>query len=93
MEIIKLRGVLVDILCKISSDYKAYVTRYKRGFNQLLLNFHNALNGTMVAMRINYRNFTNSISTIGFEINPYNPCVAKKVIGGSQMTIFFDVDD
>ena len=47
--IIKIRGVLVDILCRISSDYKAYVTREKRGVKQLLLHCQNTLNGTMVS--------------------------------------------
>ena len=49
MAIIKLRGVLVDHLCEISSDYKAYVTRYMRGVKLLLLRYQNALYGTMVA--------------------------------------------
>ena len=30
MAIIKLRGVLVEILYKISSDYKSYITRDNR---------------------------------------------------------------
>jgi hypothetical protein len=30
---------------------------------------------------------------IGFEFNPYDPCVANKMIDGHQMTITFHVDD
>ena len=48
MEIIKICGVLVDILCNISSTYKPYVTREKKGFKQFLLRFQNALYVTMV---------------------------------------------
>ena len=29
----------------------------------------------------------------GFELNPYNPCVANKIIGGKKMTFFCNVDD
>ena len=29
----------------------------------------------------------------GFEINFYGPCVANKIIGGKQMTVFWHVDD
>ena len=29
----------------------------------------------------------------GFKLNPYDPCVANKVIGGTQMTICWNVDD
>ena len=42
MAIIKLRGVLVDILCVVFSDYKSYVTRDKRGDKQLLLHCQNS---------------------------------------------------
>jgi hypothetical protein len=30
---------------------------------------------------------------MGFEINPYDPCVANKMMNGSQMTIKWHVDD
>ena len=92
MEFIKLRGVLVDIICKISSDYKAYVTRDKRRVNQLLLRLHNALYEKMVDSLLYYCKFTKSIASIGFDINPYDPCVANKAIDGSHMKIWFYVD-
>jgi hypothetical protein len=54
----------------------------------------NALYGTMVAsLLLYYRKFTKSLTQIGFEINPYDPCVANKIIEGKQMTICFHVDD
>jgi hypothetical protein len=34
-----------------------------------------------------------SLTDIGFIINPYNPCVANKIIEGKQMTIYFHVDN
>ena len=83
----------MDILCQIYSDYKAYVTRDKRGVQQFLLNFQNALYGTMVASLLYYCKFTKRLTSIGFEINPYDPCVSNKVINGSQMKICFHVDD
>ena len=30
---------------------------------------------------------------MGFEINPYDPCVSNKMVNGHQMTIFWNVDD
>ena len=90
---IKLRGVLVDITYRVSSDYQAYVTRDKRGVNQLLPNFQNSLYGKMVAILIYYSKFTNIFTIIGFEIKPYDLCIANNVIDGSQTTIFFYVDE
>jgi hypothetical protein len=30
---------------------------------------------------------------MGFEINPYDPCVANKVVNGTQMTVRWHVND
>jgi hypothetical protein len=94
MVIIKIRRVLVDILVQIAPDvYKSYVTTDKKGMKQLLVQCQNALYGTMVASLLYYRKFTKSLTSVGFEINPYDPCVANKIVNGMQMTICFHVDD
>ena len=73
--------------------YKSYATTDKKGVRQLLVQCQNALYGTMVASLLYYRKFTKSLTGIGFELNPYDPCVANKMIEGKQMTICFHVDD
>jgi hypothetical protein len=94
MAIIKIRGVLVDILVEIAPDvYKSYVTTDKKGTKQLLVQCQNALYGTMVASLLYYRKFTKSLTSVGFNINPYDPCVANKTVDGTQMTICFHADD
>jgi hypothetical protein len=94
MAIIKILGVLVDILVQIAPNvYKSYVTTDKEGAKQLLVQCQNALYGTMVASLLYYRKFTKSLKSVRFEINPYNPCVANKIVDGTQMTICFHVDD
>ena len=40
-----------------------------------------------------YKKFKGDIETIGFEVNPYDPCVANRMIGGTQHTICWHVDD
>jgi hypothetical protein len=50
MAIIKICGVLMDILVQIATNvYKSYIMTNKKGMKQLLLHFQNALYGTMVA--------------------------------------------
>jgi hypothetical protein len=94
MAFIKIRGVLVDFLVEIAPDvYTSYVSRYKKGSKQLLIQYQNALYGTMVASLLYYRKFVKSLTDSGFIINPYDPCVANKIIEGKQMTICFHVDD
>ena len=94
MAIIKIRGILVDMLVDIAPDvYKDYVTLDKKGNKQLIVQCLNAIYGTMMASLLYYRKFCKSLMDKGFIFNPYDPCVANKVINGKQMTICFHVDD
>jgi hypothetical protein len=94
MAIIRIRGVLVDMLVDIAPDvYKPYVTVDKKGVKSLIVQCLNAIYGTMVASLLYYRKFCKSLTSYGFEFNPYDPCVANKMVNGKQLTIGFHVDD
>ena len=49
--------------------------------------------GTLKAALLFYRKFRSDIEAQGFEINPYDRCVANKIINGHQMTVLWHVDD
>jgi hypothetical protein len=84
----------VDILVEIPPEaYKSYVSQDKKGNKQLMLQCQNALYGTMVASLLYYWKFVKSLMDIDFIINPYDPCVANRMIEGEQMNIYFHVDD
>jgi hypothetical protein len=92
--IIKLRGVLVDILLDVAPElYKDYVMTGNKGIKQFIVQCQNAIYGAMIASLLYYRKFTTSIIGYGFKINPHNPCVANKIVDGNQMTILYHVDD
>ena len=94
MAIIKIRGILVDILVDLAPDvYREFFITDKKGFIKLVVQCHNAQYGTMVASLLYYRKFVKSLTDIGFVLNPYDPCVANKMISGHQMTIRLHVDD
>ena len=78
--IIKLRRVLVNILYKISSDYKVYVNRDKRTVKQLLIRRQNALDRKLVDSLLYYCKFTKSLISTGFEINPSDLYISNKAI-------------
>ncbi len=40
-----------------------------------------------------YRKLVSELKGMGFEINPYDPCVANKMVNGTQMAIRWHVDD
>ena len=92
--IVRIRGMLVDILVKIAPDvYADYVTFDKKGNKQILVECLNAIYGTMVAALLFYQKFTNTLKEGGYIMNDYDPCVWNKVIDGNQCTICFHVDD
>jgi hypothetical protein len=94
MAIIRIRGVLADMLVDIAPDvYKGFVTKDKNGVSVLVVQCQNAIYGTMVASLLYYRKFRKSLEGNGFEFNPYDPCVANKTVRGKQITICFHVDD
>lgn len=40
-----------------------------------------------------YRKLRADLEDMGFEVNPYDPCVANKIVNGSQCTVVWHVDD
>ena len=40
-----------------------------------------------------YLKFFKNLNSTGFELNPYDPCVANKIVEGAQLTIVSHVDD
>jgi len=47
----------------------------------------------MVAALLYYKKFVKSLTKKGFKLNPYDGCVANKIVNGKQLTICFHVDD
>ena len=84
----------MDTLVEIFPNvYKLHVTTDKKGVKQLLLQCHNALYCMMAESLLYSCKFTKSLIDVGFNINPYDPCVANKMINGQQMTICYHVDN
>ena len=52
-----------------------------------------AVYGTMVAALLYYKKFVKSLMKQGYKINPYDGCMADKVVKGKQVTICFHIDD
>ena len=46
----------------------------------------NALYGIMKAALLFYLKFVKNLKSIGFVLNPYDPCVANNIVDGAQLT-------
>ena len=89
-----IRGKLAQMLCDIAPDtYKKYMTRDRNGNPVLYVKLLKALYGLMEASLMFYQKLLKDLNAKGFVVNPYDPCVANKVINGEQFTIVWHVDD
>ena len=90
--LLKLRGQFVDIMCTVNPEYRTYV-RYEKGVKVLYLRLLRALYGCLESALLWYELYSTTLVLMGFKLNPYDLCVANKMIRGSQCTIAFYVDD
>ena len=91
--IMKITGVLVDILLKMSPDvYHGYVV-VENGKKVIYVEVLRAIYGMLESALIWYRKFREDLEEIGFIFNPYDACIANRMINGKQHTIRFHVDD
>jgi hypothetical protein len=92
--IMRLRGKLTELVVKVAPEiYTKYVIINYKGETVLYVRLLNALYGIMKAALLYYQRFVTDLKSIGFEINPYDPCVANKIVKGKQLTVVWHVDD
>ena len=91
--IMKITGVLVDLLVDISPEvYGPYVV-YDKQKKALYVQVLRGLYGMLVAALLWYNDFRKGLEDKGYVFNPYDPCVANKLIDKLRHTVRFHVDD
>ena len=92
--LMRLDGILAELMVSIAPNiYRKYITVNAKGKPVLYVQLEKALYGMMKSALLFYRKLVADLRSIGFRINPYDPCVANKMIDGHQMTICWHVDD
>ena len=88
-------GEMVDYMVEANpTKYGPCVIVTKSGKKLLYVELLKALYGSVKsALVLWYKLFTSTLAEMGFVLNPYDPCVANKVINGKQCTICWYVDD
>ena len=90
--IVKFVGKSVDIMCQVNPSYEKYVVM-ENGVNVLYFQLLKALYGCLRSALLWYNLYVSILEKMGFKLNPYDHCVANKIINGKQCTIAFYVDD
>ena len=90
----RLDGILAELMVKIAPRiYRKFITVNAKGKPVLYVQLEKAVYGMVKSALLFYRKLVADLTSLGFEINPYDPCVANKIINGKQITICWHVDD
>ena len=89
-----LKGRLAELMVQVAPNlYRKYVTVDKRNVPILYVKIQKALYGLLRSALLFYKKLVGDLEGNGFVLNPYDPCVANKMINGAQMTVCWHVDD
>ena len=69
------------------------MTTDPKGNRVIYLHVRKAIYGMLVSSLLFYKKLRTDLGAYGFEVNPYDPCVANKMVDGKQLTIRWHVDD
>lgn len=90
--IMKFTGELVNILCKMNPKHLKFVV-VENGAKVLYVRLIKTLYGCVKSALLWYKLFSTTLKGMGFELNPYDPCIANCKIDGKQSTVAWYGDD
>jgi hypothetical protein len=89
----RLEGTMADLLVTISPTTYGQHTIIERGKTVLYVLIAKAMYGTLKAALLFWEHLSSKLMLWGFEVNPYDRCVANKMIEGTQCTVVWHIDD
>ena len=87
------RGTLAEMM--VMADlalYQPFVS-YETGKPVLYVRLQKSLYGCLKSALLFYEKLLGELEAYGFKINPYDPCKAKNMICGKQLTVCWHVED
>ena len=92
--LVKIDGVMVNFLVQANpTRYQKFVT-VEYGRKVIYLRLKKALYGCCQSSKLWFDLFSKTlVDKLGFTLNPYDNCVANKMVDGSQLTVAWYVDD
>jgi len=89
-----LKGRLAELMVQVAPNlYRKYITVDKKGTTILYVKMQKALYELLRSALLFYNKLVADLESDGFVLNPYDSCVANKIVDGKQMTVCWHVDD
>jgi hypothetical protein len=90
---VRLSGPLFSLLVRVNPGKYAKFVSKEGGKPVMHVLLKKALYGTVQVSLLFWRDVTKELKKWGFTINPYDECVANKMVDGKQCTVLWHVDD
>ena len=84
---------MAQILVEIAPEVYGTSITYDNGKSVIYLELLKSLYVMLIASLLFYQKSRKDMEAIGFKVNPYDPCMANKMIHDKTMTITGHVDD
>ncbi len=89
-----LQGKLAELMVQLDPKlYKTYVITRSRGEPMIYMKMNKALYGLLKSALLFYKKMVTELEGLGFELNPYDPCITNRMVNGTHQTVFWHVDD
>ena len=89
-----LRGRMAELMVRVNPDLcREYIQYSNKGVPMLYVQLSKALYGMLRAALLFYKKLRGDLEDLDSIVNPYDPCVANKMINGKQITVCWHVDD
>ena len=79
--LLKLAGDFADLMCEVNPEHTKNIV-YEKGRKFLYMSVLKAIYGCIESVLRWYKLYSSMLHGEGFVINPYDPCVANKLIKG-----------
>ena len=91
---VRMDGELAELMAKIDPGlYEKYMVREPGKKPAIYMVLNKALYGTLQAALLFWKDLSGALQEWGYTINPYDRCVANKIVNGHQHTVLWHVDD
>ena len=84
---------MVQVLLEIDLELYQDCVVYEKGENVMYMELLKALYGTIQAACLFWDQLSSKLLEWGFSFNPYDSCVANKIVNGKWLTVVWHVDD
>jgi hypothetical protein len=89
----QMNGTLTKLMAKTDPKlYRKYLVD-KKGEKVLYLHLQKAFYGMMKSALLVYQKLVSEFKSMGFVVNPYDPCIANMIVDGHQLILRWHADD